>query len=99
MPDRAPEPDLHLVAQHEVDHIFGVAGPDRKLDPWMGGDELLQEPGQDVGADSGGGPDHQVAGRGRFDLLQDVASIDQGPQRALGVGHPRPPRVRQAHPV
>jgi len=65
----------------------------------VGVDETLEQLGQDVGADGGGGGDHEVAcGRGHH-LLEGVATVDQGPQRPLGKRHPRATGVGQPHAV
>ena len=97
--DRSPEPDLHLVTKHELDHVFGVAGPHRNLDAGVRGDELLEHLGQHVRADGGCGGDHQVAGGRGHHLLERVPAVDQRPQRALGERDPRAAGVGQAHAV
>ena len=99
MADGAAEADLHLVTQHQLDDILGVAGAHRDLDARMGVDEALQELGEDVGADRWSRGDHEVAGRGRHHLLQRVAAVDQGSEGALREGDPGAARVGQAHAV
>src|SRR5260370_20435193 len=88
MADGPSEPKVALVAEHELDNVFGVPRPHRHLDPRVGGDELLQELRQDICAGSRGRGDDQVAGGGRFDLLERVAALGEGPPRPLSVGHP-----------
>src|SRR5438309_8379374 len=61
-----------------------MACPDRDLDPRVGGDEFLEHLGEHVCADRRGGGDHEVAGRGGHHLLEGIAPVDQGAERAFG---------------
>src|SRR6266851_4618877 len=95
--DRAPEAELHLVTQHELDDVLRVTGAHRDLDARVARDEALEQVGQDVGADGEGATDGEVSGRGSLDLLQRVAAFDQRAHGALRERHPCAAAVGEAH--
>jgi len=95
----APEADLDLVAEHELDDVLRMTSPHRDLDARVSLDKTFEKLGQDVGADGRRRGDHQVAGRRGHHLLERVASVHERAQRAFRERDPRPARVGQAHAV
>ena len=56
----ADQAQLHLAAQHHVDDLLGMPGPDQQADAGMLADEPVEERRQDVRADGGCGADRQI---------------------------------------
>ncbi len=99
MANRPAQAELYLVPHDQLDHVLGMAGADRHLDPGVLGDEAFEQLRQDVGAHRGGCRDHEVARGGSHHLFQRVPPVDQSPQRTLREGNPGAPGVGEAHAV
>jgi hypothetical protein len=88
---------LDRLCQHKLEHLLGVASPDRQLDARVLGAEALQHLRQDVATDRPGCPDDQLAGPTAGQVGDRRAAIGDGEQRALGVWQEDAASVGQAH--
>jgi hypothetical protein len=85
--------DRHLdrLGQHHLQHLLGVAGTDRQLNPGVCSTEALQHLRQDVAADRSRCSDDQLAGPAAGQVRDRGSAIRDREQGALG--------VRQEHPT
>ena len=97
MAERPAEPDLHLLAEHELEHFLRVPGADRQGDLRVRAPEPGQDPGEDVGTDRGGRAERELARLAPGELGEQPAPARDAVERPLGVGEERATGVRQAH--
>ena len=99
MVDRPSDADVRLAAQHHVEDLLGVAGPYPKTHVRVRRPERMERSRQHVGAHRRRGRDDQGADRALPEVGEQLASLIDGRDRALGVGEERAPGVGQAHPA
>ena len=81
----AHEPDLHLLAQDELEHLLGVARADDQVDVRKRLLEAAEDEREDVGRDRRSRADEKLADVALAQLTQQLAALGQGLERALGV--------------
>lgn len=99
MAERAHEAELHLVAQHHVQHLLGVPRADGQPDRRVRGAEALQDRREDVRADRGGRAEQELSGGAASEVRQQLATVGERHERALGVGQEGASGLREPHPA
>ena len=95
----ADEADLHLLAQHQLEHLLGMARPDDQVDVRERLLEAAQDERQHVGRDRRRRADEQLPDAALAALAQELPPLGERLQRSLRVGPEGPALGGQAHPA
>ncbi len=97
MAERAPEADLHLLLQDEVEDLLGVAGADGELQPRMRAAEAGEDPRENVGAHRRRGAERELAALPALELFDHALARSGRAERPFRVGEKGATRVGKPH--
>ena len=94
MAQRPHEPEVHLLAEDELEHLLGVAGAHRHAHAGVADAEAPQDRGQHVRRERGRRAEHEAARAASLDGVHDLPSVREvleGAARRRGGTPRRPP--------
>jgi hypothetical protein len=93
----AHEPEVHLLAEHEVEHLLRVARLDDDAHARVADGEALQDRREDVRRDRGSRAEGEPPGAAALERVHDSAAVGEAVERLYRVRQERLAGLRELH--